>query len=251
MEALLTKLSLVISIGLQLFILRLLIKRQIQRRFFWFYAYIIYALIEESLRLSVSGSRFLYARVYWWTETGDVILSVMAVRESFLNVFRGFTRWGWFIWLVWSSVGIALTYAAFRAWLFPPLHATRQGATIIGLETAVDYSLTTVGILYLGVLLFFRIREHQWETGVISGFTINATLAVVGLLTLSVFGKKFRVLNEWIPAVAYLMAEIEWAIVLSRPERTLRAPIQRPATNDLTRLDRYLRALQQFLGRKP
>jgi hypothetical protein len=250
MEALLTKLSLLITIGLQIFILRLLIKRQLQRRFFWFLAYIIYALIEEALRLIVSGNPPLYRRVYWWTEGGDVILAVMAVRESFLNVFRVFTRLRWFIWLVWSSVGVALLYAAFRAWFFPPLRATRQGAIIIGLETAVDYSLTTVGILYFAMLLFWRIREHQWETGVISGFTINASFAVIGLVTLSVFGKKSRILNEWIPAVAYIMAVIEWAVILYRSENKGFKPPQKPEANDLTRLDRYIRTIQQFLGRK-
>jgi hypothetical protein len=251
MEDLLTKLSLAITILLQIFILRLLIKRQLQHRFFWFLAYIIYALIEEGLRLGASGSRILYARVYWWTEVGDVILSVMAVRESFLNAFREFTRLRWFIWLVWCSVGLALLYAAFRAWFSPPFHATRQGAIIIGLETGVDYSLTAVGILYFAVLLFFRIQEHQWESGVISGFTINASFAVLGLLTLSIFGKKFRVLNEWIPAVAYIMAEIEWFIVLKRPERKVSGSVRKPSIDDLTRLDRYIKTLQQFLERKP
>lgn len=250
METLLTKLSLLITIGLQIFILRLLVKRQLQQRFFWFFAYIVYALIEEGLRFSVSGNPALYGRVYWWTEGGDVILAVISVRESFLNVFREFTRLRWFTWLVWSSVGIALLYAAFRAWFFPPLRATRQGAIIIGLETAVDYSLAAVGILYFAMLLFWRIREHQWETGVISGFTINATFAVIGLLTLSIFGKKFRVLNEWIPAVAYIMAEIEWARILYKPEFKGFRPKQKPNADDLTKLVRYIRTIRQFLGRK-
>jgi hypothetical protein len=250
MEVLLTKLSLIITIGLQIFILRLLIKRQLQQRFFWFLAYIIYALIEEGLRFSVSGNRVLYGRVYWWTEGGDVILAVLAVRESFLNVFREFTRLRWFTLLVWSSVGIALLYAASRAWFFPPLRATRQGAIIIGLETAVDYSLTAVGLLYFAMLLFTHVRQHQWETGVISGFTINASFAVIGLLTLSIFGKKFRVLNEWIPAVAYIMAGIEWAIVLNRQEKKALQPPQKPAADDFTRLDRYIQTIRQFLGRK-
>jgi hypothetical protein len=250
METLLTKLSLLITIGLQVFILRLLVKRQLQRRFFWFLAYIIYALIEEGLRLSVSGNRTLYAKVYWWTEGGDVILAVLAVRESFLNVFREFTRLRWFTWLIWCSVGVALSYAAFRAWLFPPLRATRQGAIIIGLETAVDYSLTAVGLLYFAMLVFSRIRQHQWETGIISGFTLNASVAVMGLLTLSIFGKKFRILNEWIPAVAYIMAEIEWAIILNRSEKKALEPKQKSTVEDFTKLDRYIRMIQQFFRRK-
>jgi hypothetical protein len=251
MEALLTKISFVLVICLQIFILRCLVRHRLQRRFLWFLSYIVYALIEGILKLAVSGNTMLYSRVYWWSETGDVILSVLAMRESFLNTFRLLTRFRWFIWVVWCSVGAALLYAAFRAAFFPPLHHTRQGAIIIGLETAVDYSLAAVGILYFAILLFSRTQDRPWEAGIVSGFTINAVFAVLGLLSISIFGKKFRVLNEWIPAVAYLMALVEWSVVLSRPERTTRNTMPKLRTEDLTVLDQYKRALQRFLGRKP
>ena len=251
MEALLTKIDLSLAICLQLYILRCLITRKLHQRLFWFLTYIVYALVEETLRLSVSGNAILYARVYWWTEVGDVILSVLAMRESFLNTFRLFTRFRWFLWLVWCTVGAALLYAAFRAAFFPPLHHTRQGAIIIGLETAVDYSLAAVGVLYFAVLLFSRTQDRPWEAGIVSGFTINAVFAVLGLLSISIFGTKFRVLNEWIPAVAYLMAQLEWAFVLSRPERITRNTIPKVRAEDLTTLDEYKRTLEKFLGRKP
>jgi hypothetical protein len=251
MEALLTKLSFLLAICLQIFILHCLIRRRLHKRFFWFLTYIVYALVEEALRLGVSGNMTLYARVYWWTEVGDVILSVLAMRESFLNTFRLFTRFRWFLWIVWCSVGAALLYAAFRAAFFPPLHHTRQGAIIIGLETAFDYSLAAVGILYFAILLFSRTQDRPWEAGIVSGFTINAVFAVLGLLSISIFGTKFRVLNEWIPAVAYIMAELEWAVVLSRPERTTRNTMPSVRAEDLTMLDQYKRTLQRFLGRKP
>lgn len=250
MEALLTKISFVLVICLQIIILRCLITRRLHHRFFWFLTYIVYALIEGALKLGVSGNMTLYARVYWATEVGDVILSVLAMRESFLNTFRLFTRFRWFLWLVWSSVGAALLYAAFRAAFFPPLNHTRQGAIIIGLETAVDYSLAAVGILYFAVLVFSRTRERPWEAGIVSGFTINAVFAVLGLLSISIFGTKFRVLNEWIPAVAYIMAELEWAVALSRPER-IRRDMPTIRAEDLTMMDQYKRTLQKLLGRKP
>jgi hypothetical protein len=251
MEALLTTMSFVLAICLQIFILGCLITRKLHLRFFWFLNYIVYALIEETVRLAVSGNAILYAHVYWWTEVGDVILSVLAMRESFLNTFRLLTRFRWFLWVVWCSVGAALLYAAFRAAVFPPLHHTRQGAIIIGLETAVDYSLAAVGIVYFAILLLSRTQHRPWEAGIVSGFTVNAVFAVLGLLTISIFGTKFRVLNEWIPAVAYIMAALEWAVVLSRPERTTRNTMPKLRVEDLTVLDQYKRTLQKFLGRKP
>ena len=251
MEPLLTKVSLLLAIALQVFILRLLIKRKLQQRFLWFLCYIVYALIEEVLRISVSGNIILYTRVYWWTEIGDLLLSVMAVRESFLNMFRPYTRLRSFLLLIWSSVGVALLYAGFRAAFFPPFHATRQAAIVIGLETAVDYSLAAVGILYFALLSFFRIRERRWEIGIVSGFTINAIFAVLGVLIISIFRKKFSLLSEWIPAVAYIIAELEWAVSLSRPEIVAHQVLPKVTAEDLRTLERYKETLQKFLGRKP
>src|SRR5438045_1975169 len=172
MEALLTKLSSGISIALELFILHLLIKHRLQRRFFWFFAYTVYELIESTVRLGVSGNRTLYFAVYWWTEIGDVAFSVLAFRESFLNVFREYTRLRWFVSIVWGCIASALLYALFKALLFPPVQANRRGAIIIGLEVAVNFALAVVGILYFLLTGFFKIKEHQWESGIISGFTI-------------------------------------------------------------------------------
>lgn len=60
--------------------------------------------------------------------------------------------------------------------------------------------------------------------GIIGGFTINAGVAVFGPLTFSAFGTKFKLVNEWVPAIAYLLAEIMWLVDLSRPDRKLAVP---------------------------
>jgi hypothetical protein len=250
MEALLTKLVFVGSISLRLVILYLLVKRRLQRRFFWFLAYIVYALIEGLLRLIVSGNSGLYAKVYWFTEIGDVILLIAAVAESFVNVFREFTRLRWFMWTVWVFVGLAVLYSLFKAWIFPPVHASRLGSVIIAVEVTVDYSVTVIGILFFLCMLFFRMKERPWEMGIIGGFSINAGLAVFGPLTFSAFGTKFRLVSAWIPAIAYLLAEIMWLIYLWRPERKMAVPNREPNIDDVGRMDDYAKILKRFLGRK-
>jgi hypothetical protein len=250
MELLLTRLFLLGSIGLRLLILYLLIRRRIQRRFLWFLTYTLYGFIEDGMRLVASGNPGLYSRVYWRTEIGEVSLLIAAFAESFLNVFREFTRLRWFVRTVWGCVGLALLYSLFKAWVFPPVHATHLASVIIALEVAVDYSVTAVGILFFLLTLFFRIKERQWEMGVIGGFTINASLAVFGPLILSAFGTKFRLLSGWLPAVAYTVAELMWVVYFSRPERAVAVPKRDLTTDDLKRMDDYARILTRFLGRK-
>src|SRR5579864_3641880 len=250
MEALLTKLVFAGSICLRLVILYLLIKRRLWRRFFWFFAYIVYALIAGLWRLFVSGNSGLYAKVYWFTEIGDVILLVAAVAESFVNVFREFTRLRWFVWTVWVFVGLAVLYSLFKAWVFPPVHATHLGSAIIAVEVTVDYSVTVIGILFFLFMLFFRMKERPWEMGIIGGFSINAALAVFGPLTFSAFGTRFRLVSAWIPAIAYLLAEVTWVIYLLLPERKIAVPNRDPNIDDVGKMDDHVKILRRFLGRK-
>lgn len=249
MEALLNKFVLALSIGLQVVILFVLIKRRLLRRFFWFSIYIGYVLIEAALRLSVAGNIGLYFKIYWLTDIGTVIFAVLAVRESFLNVFGVYTRFRWFTRIVWGCVGMALLYSVYRAWVLPPVNASRLGAVVADLELAVNYSLAFVGILYFLFVKFQKIREHQWESAIISGFSTIGILSSIAVLARSVFGP--RPFTKWIEPVAYILAEIEWALVLGRPERETPKWVQKRelTIDDLTRLDQYIRALERILGR--
>lgn len=251
MEALLTELSLGVSMALRLIVLYLLIKRRVRRRFFWFLASIVYALIEDCLRLAVSGNPTLYGRVYWLTEIGDLILVVAAVAESFMNVFREFTRLRLFVWTVWVCVGLAVLYSLFKAWVFPPVHVTHLGSVVIAVEVTVDYSVSAVGILFFMLMLFFRMRERPWELGIIGGFTINAGVAVFGPLTFSAFGTKFKLLSAWVPAIASILAELIWVIDLWRPEVKMAVPNREGDVKDLEKMDDHVKILKRFLGRKP
>lgn len=250
METLINRAILILSIGFQLFLLVLLSRRRLQRRFFWFLIYIGYALLEAVLRFSAANNKPLYFDVYWLTAIGGVIFSLMALRESFLNVFWLYTRFRWFTRIVWGCVSLGLLYAAIRAWTSPPVRANHLVTLIIDLELALDYSLGIVGILYFLLVRFHKIREHQWESAIISGFMTIGVLSALGTLARSVLGS--QPFSKWAAAVAYILAEVEWAFVLSRPETETPQWIQNYElkVDDLTRLDEYIRVLDRILGRK-
>lgn len=250
MADLVNKIVLFTTFALQLIVLWLLIKRNLRGRFNWFFIYILYELAESALRFSVSATSNLYWRVYWWTETGDVALMVLAFGESFLNTFREYTRLRWFVRIIWSCIGAALLYAFVRMLAFPPIQANRRGAIIIDLEVAINFTLAVVGILYLGLKKLFRIENRQWESGIIEGFGIYIGFSIFRYLIRSIFGMRFPMLNAWIRPLGYLLAEIIWVTDLSRPERKSPVPKRKLTVDDLTKLEQYSRALGRFLGRK-
>lgn len=249
MDALLNKLVIAVSIGLQLFILFTVIRKRLHRRFLWFELYIIYELCEAAVRFTVAGNKAVYFNVYWLTAVGGVAFSVLAIRESFLNVFRAYTRLRWFVWFVWGCIGLAVLYAVFKAWVFPPTPASRRGAVIIGLQLGVDFTVAVIGLVYFGLVRFFRIRNHQWESGIMAGFLIYAVFELLPLASRSIYGTRFKTAREWVPAIAYIIAEIGWAVVLSRPERKISRPGDL-TVDDLAQLDQDSEFLARFLGRR-
>jgi hypothetical protein len=250
MEHLFGAVSQIASIGLEVVILIILLRRRLQNRFLWFLVYIAYELFESVVRFAVLENKHLYWNVYWWTEIGDVGFMVLAFGESFLNTFKEYTRLRWFVAIVWSCIGASLLYALFKALVFPPVQANRRGAIIIDLEVAINFALIIVGILYFALQALFKIKGRQWESSVIAGFGIYIVAAIFRFLIRSIFGTRFRLLNTWFVPVGYLLAEIIWVLELSRPERKPPVPIRNLTVDDLTKLGQYSKILERFLGRK-
>ena len=244
----LTALSLVLTITLEAAILTLLYRRGLCARFRWFSIYLVYALAECCLRLVVSGNPHRYFVVYWSTEVLDVVLTVVAVRESFLHIFWPKIRQRWFKWGSLSAVTIACLYATWNAWAHPPQQADRAITLILDLEFAIGTLISISGLLYFGLIKLFGIWEHQRESGVILGFTMNASIATFSWITRSAFGTRFRVLSEWIPALAYIVAEATWIRALLRPERQLPQP-RRTLEQMNQALEAYLEILQRYRRR--
>lgn len=249
MEALLTKIVLILSVGLQFIILAILVRRGLLRRFFWFFIYILYVLIEAGVRFAVAGNEGLYLKVYWLTSAGGLAFLVLAVRESFLNVFWVHARLKWFAGITWGCVGLALLYAVLKAWFFPPVHGGWLTAAIIGSEVAVEYSVSGVAILYFVFRWVFRIRGQEWESGVMAGFAIYECLALCGSLTRSTFGSRYRIVSEWLPAMAYIIGELTWVLALGRDEPEV-TPGRDSTVDDLREIDQYIKVLGRMFRRK-
>lgn len=244
-----TVLSLAVAIALQILILGLLLRRRLEKRFIWFFVYTLYVLFEEIIRLAASGNLGTYFKVYWSTEILDVALTILALRESFLSIFWPETRLWWFRWIFWSGIGLALIYGSLEAWILPPRQASRLVTVIIKLEFVLDAVVCIFGLLYAGFVKLFSILEHQRESAIILGFTVNASIATFGWLTRSAFGTRFKFFSELIPAVAYILAEAIWTRDLLRPEWKVSEPTQTLEEMRETMV-RSIAILNKYLGRE-
>lgn len=242
-------LSLAIPIALQICIAALLFWRKLHKRFPWFTAYILYAVCEAAVRLIVSGNQNAYLIVYWSTAIPGVVLTVLALRESLLAIFLPETRLQWFRCIFWICLAVTVLYAVWQSWALPSRQAHHLIATILNLELGLDIVISTLGLLYAGAIHLFGIVEHQRATAIILGFATNSSMAMFGWITRSVFGTKFRTLSEWIPAVAYIVAEAIWVRDLLRQERLLPHPKQ-TLEHMSEVMNKYIVILHRYLGRE-
>jgi hypothetical protein len=246
----LTALSLAVTVGLQLCVFVLMLRRKLQKRFAWFFVYIVYDACESVLRLAVSHNPSAYFKVYWSTAIAGTLLTLLALRESFLSVFWHEVRFRWFRWVFWISIALAVAYGCFEAWAAPPRQASRFVVVMLDIEFAVVIVIATFGVLYAGSIKLFGILEHQRETAIIFGFTTNACLTAFGVVMRSTFGTRFKSISEWIPAIAYIIAELIWIRDLLRPERKLPQPTDETLRQMSIVIDRYVAILHRYLGRE-
>lgn len=247
MDALLNKIALSVTFLLEVFILVHLFKGRLRRRFFWFFLYIAYEILESALRFAVAGNAGLYLRVFWVTEVFDVLFMMLAVRESFLNAFKIYTRLKWFMWVIWGSIALGAMYALLEAVVFPPVEARRSTVIIIDLEVAVTITILFVCGLHIFFYKVFDMKGNDWELGVIYGFTAYVWLASSDFLLRSMYGAKFPLLTEWLAPLGYILAEIIWIWQLTRPEPPVSKRPRKPTLDDLLLMNQYMKALERFL----
>lgn len=245
----LTVLSLAIPIVLQISIVALLLRRKLQKRFPWFFVYVCYALLEAGIRLAASRSQSAYFVVYWSTAIPGLVLTVVALWESFLAIFWPETKLRWFMWVFWSCMAVAVAYAVWKGWILPPRQAGRLVTVMLDLEFASGVIIAMFGLLYAGAIRLFGILEHQRESAIIFGFTAYTTISTLSVITRSAFGTRFKAVTDYIPAIAYIIGEVIWTRDLMREERALPVPTQTLEQMTET-VDAYIGILSRYIRRE-
>jgi hypothetical protein len=126
--------------------------------------------------------------------------------------------------------------------------SVRKVSAIVNLDVAVDYSLGLVGVLYLALVAFLRIREHQWESAIILGFTVDFIVSSFSYVPFL----KIRpgLLGRWLPPFGFLLALAIWAVGLWRQEPAVAVPVKNLHEKDLELLNRYATIVDLIFKRK-
>jgi hypothetical protein len=245
----LNALFLSVAVVLQPCIVFQLFRRKLQKRFFWFLIYSSYVWFEAVSRLIAVGNEHAYFAAYWLTSLGGLTFTAFALWESFRGILWLETNQTWFRWVFWSCISVILIYGGLRAWLYPPRGMTFLLATLVQLEIGQDYLVIAFGVLYFGLVRFFKVIGHQRESTIIWGFGVSSTLSALGVLIRSVFVTKFFLLSASLPAIGYIVAELAWTRDLLREEQ--RVPEPEVSLEELGgALKYYTDLLYRYLGKE-
>lgn len=241
-----------IGTALQVFLCLLLFIRGAYRQFRFFSLCTALSVASAVAFIAVREHFSLYLGVYWINEGISVVLTFLALQESFYLVFRNFSTISWFK-LLFPSIGILmLLIAILRAAFHPVSQAGLLASTLISLEIGVGFLQFGIFCLFILLVRFFHMRWRQHAFGVILGFGIAAGGTLVVLLLRSEFGTKLNPVVRITPPIAYIIAVVVWLATFLRPEPLQPAQDRVPAFTPeqmASDLRRYTQAVKGVLER--
>lgn len=199
--------------------LLVIVERQSARKQLpWFATYVVWGVVLQITQIAARAiSVRLYITVYWWMEAVAVILIVGAVRESFLRIFRGFTKLAWFRWSLWSVIGAVVAYSVWKAVHAPPLQSSRLTVFVFGAEFLFRWGIAGIALFTTVLTLVHEGSLNTREDAVVTGFGVASLAFVLYVSSFSIFGQKYTSSIKYLPSVGYFLAAGWWIWVFSRP----------------------------------
>ncbi|MBZ5521365.1 MAG: hypothetical protein LAP21_03810 [Acidobacteriia bacterium] len=210
--------ELAISLGLEIWLIVLLLRRGVGHHFPVFFAYTLYAVVSTAARLLAVHHYRTYFYVYWWTESPYTLLGFAALNEAFRWVFEGFYRLWWFRLLYYGTIAAFLVIAIRNAMVNPPFKAHPLFSLIVVSGTAVD--LVQVGIvgLFYGLTKLLDVEFRRYAFGIAVGFGLSSAGSFIGYWIYYKFGTRFDAFAGNTSAVSYILAVGLWVTAFIRPE---------------------------------
>jgi len=236
---------------LQSWILALLWRRNLWRKFPIFTGYIAYVLVRTIIGSATLSKPNIYFYFYWISAPGEMILMILAAHESFLKVFRSFYLLLWFRILFPGAIVVAVGYSAWKGYSSPPIQVSATGAAIISAALTAQYVILAISILFFLLAKFLHVPWRTHEYRFVLGFGISSLAVAFAGAVRSAFGTRFEFVSEMLPAVAYILSLVVWLSAALPAERSNDQPALRfSPERAVSDLRRQLLAIRSFLKKE-
>jgi len=211
--------SFVVHLGVNGWLLTILLRRRIVGQLPWFGAYITSEFVGACIGLTLwSLNRPLYITVFWWMAAAQISLIVGSVRESFVRTFVGFGSLPWFPWLVRGVIVAVLFYSGWKAIYAPAVKANHLVSLIVDGEFAFRWTIIAVGLLSVALERLFTLPRQTHEAAVLDGCTIASLGMLAWSVSFSLFGARFIFITQYLQEIGYLLGAAIWIKCMSSPE---------------------------------
>lgn len=241
--------------GVQIPLLTLIVvvmrRRQVCRRFPWFFRYLVWVL-GSNLALAPLYWRASEPRVYWWLfrlswlqYAVTVGLGFLVIYEVFCRLFeayKGFQRWGPQAFRL-AAAGLLLA-AAILAYLGPGTETLHLTAALLNASRTLRFVQAGLLLAVLFCVAWLRLPWRQPAIGIALGFGIYAAFNFVRMTVRLYTGWWGDLLNQMLDPTSYTCTTIIWAAYM------LRKPAEVPSGGlPQTDVTQWNQVLSELLGR--
>jgi hypothetical protein len=202
----------------EIWLATLLVRHAVQRRFPFFFAYVVYSVLASAAQLLTASHYKVYFLIFWTNEAVLAILSILTLLEVFRWVFVLFWLLRWFRLSFYTILALVLLVPITNAILKPPIHVPPLVAAILSAGIVVNFLQGTICMVFWLLVRFFDIGFRRFAFGIMLGFGPLSCGKLIAWIFRSEFGTRFTLLGIYLPPVAYLLALAFWLVVFSRPE---------------------------------
>jgi len=207
-----------ISLALEIWLLVLLVRRDVRRHFPVFFSYGLALGPVTLARLFTTTDYQTYFLVFWWSDAMLLLLGLAALHEVFRWVYRSFYEFWWFRLGYYGAITAVLLIAIRNAVANPPVQAHPVVSLVLDVGIGINLLQAGIATLYYAIMRPLSIEFRRYPYGVVLGFLISSAGPLLGYLAISVFGTKVQGFARYASPVSYFLGLAIWLSAFIVPE---------------------------------
>jgi hypothetical protein len=201
-------------------LLWVLVRRGVYKQFRWFFAYAVFAVTSDVVRLVVGDYAQVYRATYWITDAGRCVLGILVMHEVFRALLGRLIKVWWarliFPLVLAASIGLSIARTQTTA---AQLGGRLMLYIVVG-EIAVRFVQVLIFVGLVAMVPLLGLRWRQYAFGIATGFGLYSTVALLATTKFSDFGTQFKFLWFVISVASYSIAVLIWLWFFSVAEKS-------------------------------